>query len=426
MSMTGEHREVFMETSSFSGDGGVFLRVFTFTSPITAQNGSNDPGEITERLERGVLGSAAVYQIIDSIIHDMNNYLSGIIGIASLEIGRSSGGISDSCSTIIESAEKLTSLCDDLQSTVAGKEDSALKDLSEEMNLIAEVMRRILPENVHFSITGSCSKMTNVRRDLLRDFIYNLSLNSTEIMSGGGRIRIDVSERVPSGISSMESLVPGKTVCIRYSDGFIMPVTLRDVLSNRQYSLSDVERQFGATVGELYRVCREMAGKIVFERGSGETVLCLLLEGFDRPSRTVSAADEDFDHSPVAGLSVLVADEVDIVLKSTCEFLEHRGMSTMGVSDGDSAMEMLEQHSFDAVVLDLNMPGIPAPTIVRYCQTSFPKMAVIITTGYGMTGTVRDLIKSPSTDSLHKPHRPEVLVDTIYSVLMRIQEGELT
>lgn len=426
-SMTGSPRDVLMENHSFTGEGGVVLSVLTFILLRGSEEGLPGVAENWSETASGELRSSAGIHILDSIIHDMNNHLSGIIGVASLEVGRSSrGGQYQSCEAILEAAEKLTSLCGDLKAVVSGREDPVLKDPSEEMNLIAEIMRRILPEDIHFSVSGSCQKMISVKRELLRDFIYNLSLNSTELISGGGRIRVNVSEKVPAGISSMESFSPGNTVCIRYSDGFIMPVALRDVLSNRQYSVADVERQFGTTIGALYRVCREMAGNIAFERGSGETILCLLLEGYEKPSQETLQKENPGEGASVAGLSVLVADEVAIVLNSTCEYLEHRGMATTRVSDGNSVMELLKRKKFDAAVLDLNMPGTPTPTIVRYCQTRLPGMAVVITTGYGITPAVQELIKFPSTDCVNKPHRPDVLVDIIYSALMRIHEGEAT
>lgn len=425
--ISGEHIRLQMEVFPGLDAGDNQTRIITFIRP-PADDSASGTGRgrgksIGDPLEAG---SPAAVQLVESIIHDMNNHLSGVIGSASLELDRSNSQSStkEACSVILEAAEKLTDLCSELQSILTGEEDSVLRDPCDEMKLIAEVIRRILPDAVRFIVTGRCVKLVSVKRELLRDLIYNLSLNSTEMMNGEGRIKIDVSDRIPSGFNKIESISPGNRVCIRYSDGYIMPVALRDVLSSRKYSLQDVERQFGTTIGTLYRVLRDLDGKIVFERGSGETVLCIILEGYDRPLSSRDNTPDESDYSGVTGLSVLVADAVDIVLTSTCEYLEHRGMITTGVSDGDSAMNLLRTGKFDAAVLDLNMPGTSTPSIVRYCQTSFPTMAVVITTGYGMTGPVRDLIKATSTDCLYKPHRPEVLVETIYSTLMRIQEGE--
>ncbi len=419
-SMTGQVRTLRMEIFPVCANGYVIQRIFTFTE----QSVNTSSGGILTGTTDMKDGTPQPYShLVDSIVHDMNNHLSGIIGAASLELDtRGPGKEGDNCRAIMRSAEKLTALSSDLHLLFSPEDDSGLKDPCEEINLIAEVMKRVLPGDVHFRVSGSCSRLISVRRLLLRDLIYNLSLNSTEMMNGEGRIQIDVSERTPAGADSTRNMPPGKRVVIRYSDGFIMPVALRDVLSSMQYSVSDVERQFGSTVGTIYRVLREMNGVIAFERGSGETVLCVLLEGYDRPEEGTGGKHEAGMIHGVSGLSVLVADAVEIVLHSTCEFLEHRGMSTTGASDGDRVMELLRENSYDAAVLDLNMPGIPTPSIVRYCQTRLPEMAVIITTGYAVSGPIRELIKCPSTDCLYKPHRPEMLVETIYSTLMRIQE----
>lgn len=387
------------------------------------------------RSGQGALASAetlpgppvAAKELARSMIHEINNHLSGILGSASLELDRNADGrYPDSWRAVLESAEKISGTCSELQSLLSGDPDRVLKAPMDELNPISEVMRRILPEGVTFKVTGGTERLITLRRETLRDLIYNLALNSTGMMNGDGRIRIDVSERIPAGIGKPGYMPPGNGVCIRYSDGYIMPVALRDVLSARNYPVSDVEREFGTTVGNLYRALRDIDGEVTFERGSGETVLCLVLQGFEGPETGTAGDPIHTGQSGISGLRVLVADEVEIVRLSTAEFLEHRGMSVSMASDGDRAMELLRSGRFDAAVLDLNMPGVPTTSIVRYCQTSLPGMAVVITTGYGMNARLGDLIRHPSTDCLHKPHRPEVLVETIHSTISTIRNGEHT
>ncbi len=426
-SMTGDTAGVTMEVFPWVRDGEVRMRLFCFTLPsqveaVSRRQGMNAQGDALEA------GSGSEARMAESIMHDMNNHLSGIIGSASLALDRSGNEAcsADGYRVILESAEKLTALCSDLNGILSGEEDPSLRDLMEETSLIAEVMRRILPDGVGFSVTGGTSKLIGVKRESLRNLLYNLALNSTEMMSGEGRIRVDISERIPPGAGGIGSVSPGGKICMRYSDGYIMPVALRDVLSGRKYSVPDVERQFGTTVGAVYRALGETGAEVRFERGSGETVLCMVMKAYERERTTDEDPSRPSEYPGMAGLSVLVAEEVEIILHSNCEYLEHRGMVTTPVTDGDKAMDMLRHGRFDAAVLDLSMPGVPTPSIVRYCQTSLPNMAVVITTGYGMNDQIRDLLKAPSTDCLYKPHRPEVLVETIYSTLMRIQEGEHT
>ena len=426
-SMTGKKREVFLEVYPCNKEIDLKTIVYTFVPIMESRVTSADGG----RNLAGMQDSQAVVQsdtrLISSIIHDMRNHLSGIMGTASIQLDQQGEtNQSKGYSAILSSTEKLTTLCSDIQNLVAGGDSSELKNPVSEVNMISEVLKRILPSGVKFQVTGSSGKLISVSRELLREFIYNLALNSTETMNGEGRIRIDVSERIPAGASGIGSISPDSMICIRYSDGFIMPVGLRDILSSRKYSPGDVERQFGTTLGTLYRVANEMEGRILFERGTGETVLCLLLQAVDTETSSNTDSAGRSTAPEVKGLSVLVADEVEIVRHSTSEYLEHCGMTTTSVSDGDSAMELLKSELFDVAVLDLNMPGTPTTGIVRYCQTSLPGMAVIITTGYGISSSLRGLMQFPSTDCINKPHRPEVLVETIHSTLKRIHEGEGT
>jgi len=373
----------------------------------------------------GAIADASAGQVkthlVNSLIHDMNNHISGIIGVASMESETSDEN--DSFASVLNSAEKLADLCNDLQAAVTGDTERRLGDLSHEISLIAEILKKILPERVEIEVTGSCSAWIKADMEILREFFYGLALNSTAIMNGEGRIRIDVSNRVPVYGNTVDAVSPGYKVCIRYSDGFIMPVALRDILSNRNYSVADVERQYGPTIGNGYKALNKLDGSIVFERGSGETVLCLLLDGYDHIVSEEDAHCRIVRNPDAPGLSVLVADDVDIVLRSVSDYLEKNGMNVTKATNGDSAIELLKEHSYDVAVLDLNMPGMPTSGIVRYCQTSKPGMVIVITSGFDAPHGVQDLIVAASTGYLHKPHKPEDLLELIYSLIHRLKEG---
>ncbi len=421
-SMNGSRKDCLMEIHPFYKEEKIVSVLFLFIPGVTDEfRQIADSGASSETREN--VSSRAKMHLVKSLIHDMNNHLSGIIGVASIEIETSaSDGVRSPFSAVLDSAEKLTSLCNDLRTTVTGDNDRRLRDVSLEMGLIAEVLRKILPGRVEIEISGSCNAGIKADRELLREFFYGLALNSTAMMNGEGRIRIDVSEKIPMPGNGVQAISPGNKVCIRYSDGFIMPVALRDILSNRNYSVFDIERQFGATIGSGYKALNSLAGSIVFERGSGETILCLLLDGFEQTKEKEVSSRQLTRAIDAPGLSILVADEFDIVLSSISEYLERGGMTVARAKDGNRVMELLKSNSFDAAVLDLNMPGAPTPGIVRYCQTSRPDMAVVITTGFDAPQGVRDLIVHPSTEYLHKPHKPEALVGMIYSLISRLKE----
>ncbi len=357
-------------------------------------------------------------KMLGSIIHRMRNHLSGIVGMASLEL---EGGISEisheSLVSILDSAGKLTAICEDIELLFNREGESKLRDPLNEVSLISNILKRILPKGVDFQVSGGSRKLISTSRVLLREFLYSLAVNSADTMNGKGRIRIDVSDRIPAELGGMGIFSPDSMVAVRYSDGFIMPVALRDVLSSRKYTDSDVERQFGTAIGTLYRVIREMKGRIVFERSSGETQLCLLLQGTEQEVSAQNASVCD-----TADLKVLVADENKSLLKSACDFLEYRGIVVTPVSDDSRAVNLIKSGVFDAVVLDMNIFGTAVDGIVRFCQTSLSKMAVIITTEHGITASIRELLDCPSTAYINKPYKLEIMLETIYSILVRIRK----
>jgi CheY-like chemotaxis protein len=425
-SMNGSGKDCVMEIHPFYREGSLQAVLYLFIPGMnTEEIISTDTGGVNTDRNRD--SSRAKNHLLQSLVHDMNNHLCGIIGIASVELGRlDSPVVRGSFKAVLDSAEIVTSLCNELKDTVSGSDDSKLRDPSREIGLIADVLRRILPDRVDIEVTGACNTWINTGRELLRELFYSLALNSTGMMNGEGRIRIDVSDKMPLAGSTIETISPDSKVCIRYSDGFIMPVVLRDILSNRKYSLPDIERQYGSNIGKAYKALNDLSVSVVFERGSGETVLCLLINGIETTDTKDKATKLFTRDEDIRGFSVLVADEVEIVLHSTSEYLEHRGMVTTRAKDGDQVMELLRKNHYDAAVLDMNMSGVSTPRIVRFCQTSRPDMAIVISTGFDATQVVRDLIKFPSTDYLHKPHRPEVLVDMIHSIRRRLKEGSIT
>lgn len=421
-SMNGSRKECIMEVHSFHSDqriASILILFITGAKAVVSKNAETHSDQVMVE----TVTSRARTHLMKTAIHDMNNHISGIIGFASMEIEMSnSASARNAFVSVLDSAEKLAALCNDLQTSAVGENGRQLRDVLQEMGLVAEVLRKVLSEKVEIQVTGNCRVWIKAHRELLREFFFGLALNSTAIMNGEGRIRLDVSERIPVSGNTVEAVSPGNKVCIRYSDGYIMPVALRDILSNRNYSVSDVERQYGTTIGSGYKALIKLAGSIVFERGSGETILCLLLDGYEQKETGENSVVHRKKNQGARGISILVADEVDIVLRSVSEYLENNGMVVTRAKDGDRAMELLRKQTFDAAVLDLNMPGTSTPGIVRYCQTSIPGMAVVITTGFDAPQGIRDLLTTQSTGYLHKPHRPEDLMKMIFSLISLLKE----
>jgi len=364
--------------------------------------------------------------MVRGLAHDLNNRVAGIVGAASLGIREATVDweLAGRFRDILKEAGKLSDVCSELQLLLlnAGSE-SGICDPSHEMARISQVLRSVMPFNITVEAGGVSRYKIMVDRGLLRQFFFSLALASSDQMKGGtGRIRINLSDRLPRQILSPD-VERGSRICLRYSDGFIMQPELRDVFSAREYEPADVDRQFGTAYGTAYRASLEFGGWISFERGMGETILCLVLKGI----ASLGSADAPSDAALTGenGVRVLLADDVDLVRETLGEFLRSQDFQVVTASGGDETMDELSKGAFDVIVLDLNMPGIPSIRIAAHCLESFARMAVILTSGYEKPEGIQALLAHDRVVFLPKPSPPGELVrlvNTLVTTMRRMRD----
>jgi len=396
------------------GGGGV---LFLFPGAGETGSTSREADGVKQKQDEEILAG-----MVRGLAHNLNNTVAGIIGVASLGIREATVDweLAGRFRDIQREAGKLSDICSELQLLLtSGESESGICDPSYEMARISQVLRSVMPFNIAVEAGGSSRFKILVDRGILRQFFFNLALASSDRMKGAaGRIRINLSDRLPRRVLSPD-LERGNRLCFRYSDGFIMPPELRDVFTGREYEPSDVERQFGASYGTAYRVSLEFGGWISFEREMGETILCLVLKGI--PSDTAG------EHAGVSGsvgennLKVLLADDADLVRETLGEFLRSQDFRVVTAADGDKAMEYLGKEWFDAIILDLNMPGRPSLSIAAHCLQAYEDMAVILSSGYEKPDGIQALLDDRRVEFLPKPSPPGEMVHAVRALVAKVR-----
>jgi DNA-binding NtrC family response regulator len=113
---------------------------------------------------------------------------------------------------------------------------------------------------------------------------------------------------------------------------------------------------------------------------------------------------------------LLVDDEVDFTT-SLSRLLLVRGYEVKAVSNGNAALKALGGAPFDAVVLDLKMPGMDGITTLDEIRQLGLFTQTIILTGYGTEETAERARKMGAHDFLSKPLDLEELLKSIESAL---------
>ena len=109
---------------------------------------------------------------------------------------------------------------------------------------------------------------------------------------------------------------------------------------------------------------------------------------------------------------LLVDDEVDFV-DVLAERLEARDLDVFKANSGEAALALAEERTFDAIVLDMAMPGMNGiETLERLLEIN-PDLQVILLTGRATLEQAATAIRIGALDLLEKPAEIDTLVAKI-------------
>ncbi len=115
----------------------------------------------------------------------------------------------------------------------------------------------------------------------------------------------------------------------------------------------------------------------------------------------------------MAGDRILLIDDETELLSTLAERMETRGMRVMTAESGEAAIELVRKRNFDAIVLDLAMPGIDGIETLRRLRKINPDLQVILLTGQATVQKSIEAMKLGAVDLLEKPTDFEVLIAKI-------------
>jgi phosphoserine phosphatase RsbU/P len=124
----------------------------------------------------------------------------------------------------------------------------------------------------------------------------------------------------------------------------------------------------------------------------------------------------------IAGATVLLVDDEPMVLRGFSRLLRAAGFETVLADCGEAGLEALERRQPQAVLLDLNMPGLGGlETLTRVVERA-PDTPIIVVSGSGVIGDVVEAVHRGAWDYVTKPVvDAQVLVQTLRRALEKAE-----
>ena len=110
---------------------------------------------------------------------------------------------------------------------------------------------------------------------------------------------------------------------------------------------------------------------------------------------------------------VLLIDDEEDFLETLAERMRNRGMEVSTCNSSIDALTKVEEGSFDAIVLDLMMPGMDGIQALRAMKEKKPELQVILLTGHATVQKGVEAMKLGASEFLEKPADVDVLAEKI-------------
>lgn len=110
---------------------------------------------------------------------------------------------------------------------------------------------------------------------------------------------------------------------------------------------------------------------------------------------------------------VLVVDDEAAVCNLLSEKLSSADYECRTCSNGEAALELLKTESFDAIISDMNMPGITGLELLEKVRKSYPHSAFLMVTGVDDIRVAIQAMKEGADDYLVKPFQFDVVLSSV-------------
>jgi PAS domain S-box-containing protein len=364
----------------------------------------------------------SIGQLTGGVAHDFNNLLAVILGSLSLL----KKGLPDDPRTsrllegAIQGAERGATLTKRLLAFAR----------RQELKLEAVEVQQLIPDLLDFlrqSVGPTIAIAVDIPPDLhpvkidANQFelaLMNLAVNARDAMPTGGTLTIsghDESDGAQSGLP--KDLPRGDYVRISIADTGVgmNEATLAKALEPF-FTTKGIGKGTGLGLSMVHGLTAQSGGsmQIVSQVGKGTVVSLWLprarredVQPAHQQASTVSPARES------RGSRVLLVDDDSLVSMNTTYMLADLGHNVLEAPSGADALRLLETDArFDVVITDYAMPGMTGHDLATKIRQIYPKMPVIIATGYAELPP-RVTLGFPR---LNKPYTQQQLADALDAV----------
>lgn len=378
-------------------------------------------------------------RFLANMSHEFRTPLNGIVGMSELLATTRLSAEQRECSEVIQtSAKALLALVEDvldISAIEAGKLRIAQSDFSV-LDTLTGIKVMLQPVAASKGITFDMSAAPEVPALVhgdhghLRQILVNLVSNAIKFTAQGSvALRV---ERIDGGSGSRALLL-----FVVRDTGIGIPAEAQGrIFDAFEQAEGGHQRRFGGSglgTAIAKSLAESMGGRIGFEsverEGSCfwvELPFAVVQAEQESPSEHVGdnviAFDDPFvrHRARTSPLRLLIADDQPVNITVLRGLLEKAGHAVVAVGSGEEALAQIECASFDAVIIDLHMPGLGGLDVLRQArvmQAGREQTPFIVLTADATRETLIECERAGARMFLTKPVSSRRLLDALATVV---------
>ncbi|MEQ8767434.1 MAG: response regulator [Planctomycetota bacterium] len=425
-SRSGSERELAVLAVPFAGEPGGEQRILGVLADRSAE-------AIRQQHAQQDRHMASLQRISGGVAHDFNNFLSSILGYASLvketlpEHDANHGRVLK----LEKAALYAASLVQDL--LFLGRRntryDLRTVDPNDLVRDAAKQLKRSVQEDIEVR-TRLARQAPKVELDpnQWQRALMQLGRNAADSMPERGQVSLGTSivrvepDELPDGFVGPLPEAGSYLVFSVADTGPGIPLAARSHLFEAYFTTKESGTGSGLGLATVYKIVRDHGGYLRVdssERSGSVFMLFVPLEDLPE-SEEAEPARATVPQSELSGSeTILIAEDDEMVRAMVTEVLGRYGYRTVTAQNGQEALDLYRRKSspIDLVFLDVDMPLMDGLTAYKELRGFDPKVKVILTTGFGKQGQVQEVVEEESVAFLPKPCRQEDLLKKIRDVL---------
>jgi CheY-like chemotaxis protein len=241
-------------------------------------------------------------------------------------------------------------------------------------------------------------------------------------MPNGGKLTIETGtvQLSPNFSAKQVGLPPGEYVTLSITDtGIGMDEATQSHMFEPFFTTKNPGRGTGLGLATAYGIIRQSGGaiQILSQLGKGTTARIYLPPA---RSKAPATAERSAQAGPMTGAeTILLVEDEARVRKLIVDVLTSRGYRVLEATRGEEALRLSKQHdgAIDLMVVDVVMPEISGPELVRQIAPIRPGTNVLYISGYTDEAIVHHGIPESGAAFLQKPFLPDALARKVREVL---------